>query len=510
MKVLLMHRDRDFGVVDEVPAHASALTADLQLSKLFESRDEFLAETFRRALFASLHDLDAILYRQAVLKDSLESPEIVRELYAIAIEALEKERKVWRVIGSYPEGVLHRAIEVLEIFVLLLRRLREVADNRAHRFRSEGFQRFFEMLRAELSDDYIETIGDHLRRLRFRRGVLISAQLGKGLTGINQILRKPAATAETWFERIQRWAGERFSHHPERYVYQVADRDEAGHKALSELRGRGIASVAIALAISTDHILSFFAALRLELAFFIYCIDLRNLLAARGEPTSFPEPVPASETALSAQGLYDVCLSLTLGTKAVGNDIEADNRALVMVTGANRGGKSTFLRSVGLAQLMMQCGMFVPATAFRANLCDGVFTHFKREEDAGMKSGKLDEELARMSAIVDRLTPTSLVLLNESFASTNEREGSEIARQIVYALLDRKIKVIYVTHMFDLANGAWRANMPTALFLRAERLADGQRTFRLREGEPLPTSYGQDIFRKVFVHGGIVEEAVPT
>ena len=124
-----------------------------------------------------------------------------------------------------------------------------------------------------------------------------------------------------------------------------------------------------------------------------------------------------------------------------------------MITGANQGGKSTFLRSVGLAQLMTQCGMFVGAESFRANVCDGVFTHYKREEDETMESGKLDEELARMSEIADQITADCMLLCNESFASTNEREGSEIARQVVEAMLEEGIKVLFVTHMFDLAHG---------------------------------------------------------
>ena len=73
-----------------------------------------------------------------------------------------------------------------------------------------------------------------------------------------------------------------------------------------------------------------------------------------------------------------------------------------------------------------------------------------------MRSGKLDEELSRMSSIVDNLSPNSIVLFNESFASTNEREGSEIARHIVRALLETGIKVFYVTHLFDLARGFHR------------------------------------------------------
>ena len=116
-----------------------------------------------------------------------------------------------------------------------------------------------------------------------------------------------------------------------------------------------------------------------------------------------------------------------------------------------------------------------------------------------MRSGKLDEELQRMSGIVDRIGPQALLLCNESFGSTNEREGSEIARQIVRALLEREVRVVYVTHLFELANSLYRSGMAGALFLRAQRLGDGRRTFRIDVGEPLPTSYGQDLYRKIFV-----------
>lgn len=115
-----------------------------------------------------------------------------------------------------------------------------------------------------------------------------------------------------------------------------------------------------------------------------------------------------------------------------------------------------------------------------------------------MRSGKLDEELARMSAIVDHLTEGGMVLLNESFASTNEREGSEIARQIVKALLERGVKVLYVTHLYDLAASFYRAPPSPTVFLRAERLPDGRRTFKLLEGEPLATSFGADVYARVF------------
>jgi len=182
----------------------------------------------------------------------------------------------------------------------------------------------------------------------------------------------------------------------------------------------------------------------------------------------------------------------------VGNDLDADNKTLVIITGANQGGKSTFLRSIGLAQLMMQSGMFTPAESYCSNVCDALFTHYKREEDVTMTSGKLDEELARMSATVDKITTNSLLLCNESFAATNEREGSEIARQIISALSEKGIKVFYVTHLFKFASDIYLQGQKNTLFLQAERQDEGRRTFKIVKGEPLQTSFGKDIYAKVF------------
>jgi DNA mismatch repair ATPase MutS len=115
-----------------------------------------------------------------------------------------------------------------------------------------------------------------------------------------------------------------------------------------------------------------------------------------------------------------------------------------------------------------------------------------------MTSGKLDEELSRMSVIADRLKPNAMALFNESFAATNEREGSEIARQITRALVERQVRVFFVTHLYDFAHSWFRGNMSNTLFLRAQRQAGGTRTFRLQEGEPLETSYGEDLYKSVF------------
>ncbi len=508
MKVFLMFRDHDFSLEGTAPANAEELIQDLELNTLFHATagdDKFLLEVAKSGVLATLKDRESIHYRQEVLADCLKFPEIAREIYAISVEAIERENHIWGYfLMTSPDSLLRRSIEALGLFLASFERLRKLCDEHGSKFHSEGFGWFFAMITQELDDAYLQVVKDHLQRLQFPNGILMTANLGPDFRGSDYILHGLEVKKLRWFEQVQEWVGQIGHRNGAGLSFEVDPRDEAGFRALEALRTEGIIHVATALGQSSDHILSFFKALRLELGFYIACLNLKEKLAARDEPICRPNPLPAEGEALRCQGLYDVCLSLNTADRVVGNEVAGENKDLVVITGANRGGKSTLLRSLGLAQLMMQCGMFVPAEAFQANVCQGVFTHFKREEDAGMRSGKLDEELSRMSTIIERITPGCVLLLNESFASTNEREGSEIARQIVRALLEMNIKVFYVTHMFDLAQGFFRDRMDSFLFLRAERLDDGTRTFRLLEGEPLPTSFGKDLYTRIFEAQGSV------
>jgi DNA mismatch repair ATPase MutS len=496
MKAFLMYRDRDFDLQQDDLPQEEALKQDLELNTLFNAMalgDEMLLQVAKKAVLASSTDLGTILYRQDILRDCLNNSSIVRDIYDIAVASIEREKTgYWSLLRDFPDTILHRSIEVLQMFVGALKELRNIADEHTDQFQSEGFTTFFAMLKRELEDEYFASVQKHLKQLKFRDGVLISAELGAGNKGVNYTLRKPLDRKESWIERI-------LEQKSRSYTFHLHPRDESGAKALSELNDRGINLVANALAQSTDHILSFFNMLRIELAFYVGCLNLDGKLEQKGKPMSFPLPVAPGERKHSFTELYDICLALSLEQKIVSNDLKADNKDLVLVTGANQGGKSTFLRSIGVAQLMMQCGMFVPAESFSANVCEGIFTHYRREEDTTMKSGKFDEELSRMSGIVDHLRANSLLLFSESFAATNDREGSEIARQIVCALLEKRIKIFFVTHLYEFAHGFYEQTMPNAIFLRAERQVDGGRTFKLLEGEPLQTSYGEDLYDKIFL-----------
>jgi len=497
MKTQLMYRDRDFKLDTKLPWQAELISQDLELTTLLEAMargDSFLLEVSRAALLSGLGtDVDTILYRQDILRDCLNNQALVTELYSLTLGAIVEAKRAWwwGLSNRSVSSILSGATSLLELFLPPLKRLRSIAVEDSGRFASRGFEALFTLFRDELTEEYLDLIARHLVEVKFRRGALISASLGSSNESTDYILRQTDGKQRSWFQKV-------FTKRPAAYTFHIPERDENGARIVSEMRGRGTHRVAVALGESADNVLGFFAALRMELAFYIGCINLHQRLAALDAPVCFPAPASSCERTCHFSALHDVCLSLRRKESAVGNSLNADRKSLWIVTGANQGGKSTFLRSVGLAQMMMQCGMFVGAQEFTAATCPAVFTHYKREEDAELKSGKLDEELARMSEIVDHLTPDSILLCNESFAATNEREGSEIARQIVTALLEKRIKVIYVTHLYGFARGFFDRGVDEAMFLRAERNVDGARTFKVIEGEPLQTSFGRDLYSAVF------------
>ena len=128
MKAFLMHRASDFDTEADLPSNAEALIADLELDTLLAtmaSGDRFLFDIARQALLTSLPDPNAIVYRQQVLTDCLAHPDVVRELYELAGEALKAQRSVWgTLLRDSPRTILSTSVAKMELFVGSLRRLR--------------------------------------------------------------------------------------------------------------------------------------------------------------------------------------------------------------------------------------------------------------------------------------------------------------------------------------------------------------------------------------------------
>ncbi len=495
MKPLLLFSDYSWQRSELQMPLRQILASDLELQVLVEAMggdDTLVVEVCREVILDSLTEPEAIIYRQNVLCDCLENAALIRKIYRTISQALQdKDDHYYIIAHGQPNAILHSAMEIIQLFSKTLKEVRRLFNQGEKRFRSSALQRLTGVLQEELNEQFFHDLKLYCKELNFKDGVLFNCHLGPGNRGIDYTLCRHD---HDWHSLT----GRAFNHKMAGYSFQIGDNDESGARALSELKYRGLNSVADTMARTSEHIVRFLQRLRQEMAFYIGAVNLHDKLLVKGIKVSFPQPVTAELRRYNFVNLYDPVLTLTAEEKTVPNTLKADNIAQVIITGANQGGKSTFLRSIGLAQLMMQAGLFVPAETFTANICSQIFTHYCKEEDSRMNSGKLDEELQRMNEIVNAMSPHALLLLNESFAATNEREGSEIARQIMTAMRERSPKIFFVTHLYDFANHYYRCYYDNVLFLRAVREDDGNRTFKIIPGEPLQTSYGDDLYNRIF------------
>ncbi len=205
---------------------------------------------------------------------------------------------------------------------------------------------------------------------------------------------------------------------------------------------------------------------------------------------------------MEAEGLYNLKLMATEKPEnVVPNDLVFDPvKRVYILTGANRGGKTTVTQAVGQLFILAQSGISVPAVRFSYDPADRVLTHFPADEDKTLDLGRLGEECMRFRELFVCCTPDSLLLLNETFSTTSFEEGYFIASDAVRAILGRGTRTIYNTHMHKLARDLDTAinseeTAGKAVSLVAET-KEGKHSFRVIVGPPEGQSFARDIAEK--------------
>ena len=234
-----------------------------------------------------------------------------------------------------------------------------------------------------------------------------------------------------------------------------------------------------------------------EIEFVVKGTQLQESLRARGCTLCEPDLRPMDERVFVADRLYNpaVALKLPEGETIVPNSIAFDttpeNAMIYVLTGPNRGGKSVITCAVGLCQVMLQLGMFLPADTCRISPADGIYTHFPTGADDTIDKGRLGEECARLGEIFDAVTADSLVLLDESLSSTGSFEASYIAAEVLMGLCRVGCRCLFSTHLHELAAEIDRINAQSAAEggARVDTLVagiegEGKRSFVIKRAKP--------------------------
>lgn len=212
--------------------------------------------------------------------------------------------------------------------------------------------------------------------------------------------------------------------------------------------------------------------------------------------------IDGTDLQMEAKGFYNLKLAVS-GLKSediVTNDLDFDKEHTVYIlTGANRGGKTTVTQAVGIMYVLAQGGIFVPATSFCYKPVDCVYTHFPADEDKTLDLGRLGEECVRFKESYNSCTKDSLYLLNESFSTTSFEEGYYIAKDSVKALLKKSVRTIYNTHMHKLGETVDEFNKEndgqkaSSVIVKSD---GGERSFKIEVAPPEGMSYAHDIAKK--------------
>ncbi len=484
--------------------------------------DLFIEENMKKLMMVPLETEEEILYRQEVLKDCLENRDFIIRLYDTCCAILkgwdDLGRKAKEKVGNRdPFTVLVTDIHVLQLFVKGLTVIKNLLREYEGRLKSRGFIGFKERLEELFSDELQKDLNRMLEDIMFysermeidkntglkmviKSKLVMECCLGDGLK-FDGFRLDEVSSKESKVRSANNPIGimQDFLHSktPNSIVIQKDTPMQENVDRLEFGVVRHMMNHCLPFMARFQH---FFDQLHVQTAFYRGAVNLADHMQ-RFELT-YCYPKVGEKGTLRFKELKEVVMCMEQRIEAVGNTCDMEDIMLLIVTGANQGGKSTFLRSIGIAQVMLQCGLMVTAESFESGIFPSLFTHFTRREDSAMNSGRLDEELGRMNQIIENLGKDSMILLNESFATTTEKEGSVIAYDIIKALNEAGVKVLTVTHLLSFAQRVYDETKEGqgVEFFSAQRLENGRRTFKMIQHAPELTSFGLDLYEKIVNH----------
>jgi DNA mismatch repair protein MutS len=500
-------------------ANARPWHRDLGLGDLVRAlTEEHRYSTYVHNVLANLiTEPEVIAWRQAVLADFLANEELASTVEGL-LPRLTSIREGQSLLGRHKRSLLLETADRLaemEMYVEIVQLLGQVLND--SQISSAALLMLRDGINRLLDDENFQQLRDQLPELRaplqrvssLTIGVNLDVELRPASAVLLSINDRPMGESVSLLDRL---LGGRSQDSEETGIASMhrlpTSAEERALSALFQDLDRLLADVAKPIARTLERYVKTssgpLVALENEFAFYVFTVRMMRRLEARGIVFCRPEIEPGGARIMEIDGLMNASLCLREARLPVPSDVRFDHEGrIAILTGPNSGGKTTYVQAVGLAQVMFQAGMFIPAKRARISPVNRILTHFPALETR--EQGRLAEEAGRLRSIFQQVSAHSLVLLNETFSSTAFGEALYLAQDILCALRVVGARALFATHIIELVETIDEMESSVQGESRLFGLVAGIQlndegmpvpNFRVMRGKPLGRSYAAEIARQ--------------
>ena len=504
-------------------------SANLSLEQLAAQISNYYSKRTLDILSEFCCDKEVIEYRLDVLEDFRSVPKLSSTVKKTVDIMLENDRKnVYKLSNPDSFSMLSEALEAYEAYISCMELLHEFYAENKPRLRSRGVIGMFEYFEEQLRDPHFAELKKQTAELRAMlkdriRSVTVAINLDETLVpvsaGILELSKEPYILKPSLLDRIiyhgaNFQSGKVIKSVRNKYTGLNTDgepnlntADKALFDELAAISDSYVQKLCDVLEEYQKITLKDMYSISYQLDFYLGAIDMINLCESAGMKMCRPV---ISDGATVIKGLFDPIYfreARTYNMRAkekdrkpvVLNDISfGEDADFYILTGANNGGKTTFVRAVGICFAMAQAGLYVPAESCTIRPADYIYTHFPKEEQTGINASRFTTEIKQFRTISETITDNSLLFMNESIQSTTPGECVDIAYEMVRIFTSIGVRGIFATHLPELAEridelnqSGVRSKLESLTVLTDEQT--GERKYKVVKGKPSRTSHARTI-----------------
>ncbi|MBR6044206.1 MAG: DNA mismatch repair protein MutS [Ruminococcus sp.] len=501
--------------------------ANLELEKLAAQISNYYSKRTLDLLSEFCCDPEIINYRLDILEDFKNNPRLGATVKKTVDIMLENDRKnVYKLSTPDSFSTLAEALEAFEAYVECMEILHNFYAENRERLRSRGVNAMFAYFDEQYQSSHYIELKKECAELRAMikdriRSVTVAINLDETLVpvsaGILELSSEPYILKPSVLDRIiyhganfqskkvLKSARNRYNGKNMDGGKDISAADKALFEELSSLTDGYVEKLSEVLEEYQKITLKDMYAISYQLDFYLGAIEMIALCESSGLKMCRPV-ITDGDTVI--KGLFDPIYfrearTYNLHSKdkrpVVVNDISfGEDAGFYILTGANNGGKTTFVRAVGICFCMAQAGLYVPAESCTLRPADYIYTHFPKEEQTGINASRFTTEIKQFRTISDTVTPRSLLFMNESIQSTTPKECVDIAAEMVKIFTMIGVRGIFATHLLELADRivalneeGVRSKIESLIVLTDEKT--GERKYKVVKGKPSQTSLAKDV-----------------